>query len=151
VQELERIEELRQHDLRELNTLAEQTRILKLKMQDTVRLSQSYSVEGEVVKKISLVSKVITKNLTNPVSKVPIDYPELHTSSAEESKNWASSLTPKISYEKYFPGVSASEQAERKERSLDLATNFRFSDVRLQSSFKEDTVSNPLIITLKKL
>jgi len=152
VQELGRIEELRQHDLRELNTLAEQTRILKLKMLETVRFShQSYSAECKVVKKISLTSKVITNNLTNPASKAPIDYPELHTSSAEERKNWASSLTPQISYEKYFPGVSASEQAEKKERSLDLATNFSFLDVRLQLSLKEDTVSNPLISTLKKL
>jgi len=152
VQELGRIEVLQQHHLGEMNTLAEETRNLKLKMQEMVRLShQSYSAEGKVVKKIPLASKVITKNLTKPASKAQIDYLELHTSSADESKNWPSSLSPQISYGKYFSGVSASERAERKERSLDLANNFRFSDVRLQSSFKEDTVSSPLITTLKKL
>merc|ERR1719187_1634554 len=54
LQELERLHELRQQHIQMLNTLADRSRNLKLRMTQMLRSpDQSYSAEGKAVKKIS--------------------------------------------------------------------------------------------------
>jgi len=152
VRELGRIKELRKNYILKLAKLEDQYQIWTSRMQGFLRLpQQTYSADGKVVKKDLLAPKVMTTNLPNQLLKAPIDYVELCSSSTEDSKNGITPLSSLTPYEKHFPVVSVPELAESSKMSSYIATNFHFSDVRMQPTYKEDKNSNPLITTLKKL
>jgi len=94
VRELGRMKELRKHYLRELSKLEDRYEILNLRMQEILRLPhQTDSADVKVVKKDLLAPKVMATNLPNRLSKAPIDYRELCTSPAEDSKNGVTPLS----------------------------------------------------------
>jgi len=152
VRELGRIKELRKHYLLELNKLEDQYQIWTLRMQEFLRLPhQTYSADGKVVKKDLLAPEVMTTNLPNQLSKAPIDYVELSLSSTEDSQNGITPLSSQTPYEQRFPVVSVPELAKSTKMSSYIATDFHFSDARMQPTYEEDKNSTPLITTLKKL
>jgi len=152
VQELGRIKQLRKYYLMELNKLEDQYQIWTLRMKEYLRLpDQTCSADGKVVKKDLFAPKVMTTNHPNQLSKVPIDYAELCSSSTEDSKNGINPLSSQTPYGKHFPIVSVPELAESSKMSSYIATDLHFSDATMQPTYEEDKNSTPLIITLKKL